>query len=224
MVPASTLSPFDDELIRLAAAGERTQIEQLVACLQPCVQRMVIARLSPKPNQWHAVEEIAQEALVGVTKGLPSLVRCDAVGFRAYVSSIVDHKVADRIRQQSRPGKRTGSFRSLYSTFSGSSSAGGLVAWISDSGDTPLTAADQAEQIESMLRHLGKLKEEYRRVLTYAFFDQLKTAEIAELMGISRPAASMMLLRAVRALRSSMIEADAPAKSGGGGDREPAHA
>ncbi|MFU8829833.1 MAG: sigma-70 family RNA polymerase sigma factor, partial [Phycisphaerales bacterium] len=84
--------------------------------------------------------------------------------------------------------------------------------------------ADQAEQIESMLRHLGKLKEEYRRVLTYAFFDQLKTAEIAESMGISRPAASMMLLRAVRALRSSMTETAAPAQAGGSGDREPAHA
>jgi DNA-directed RNA polymerase specialized sigma24 family protein len=37
-----------------------------------------------------------------------------------------------------------------------------------------------------------------------AFFDQLPAAVIAREMGISRPAASMLLIRAVKALRRSV--------------------
>lgn len=54
---------------------------------------------------------------------------------------------------------------------------------------------------------LGNLKPEHREAITLAFFDQMTTREIAERMGMSRPAASMLLLRAVTALRHRMIVA-----------------
>jgi RNA polymerase sigma factor (sigma-70 family) len=62
-----------------------------------------------------------------------------------------------------------------------------------------------------MMSKIGRLKEEHRQVLTLAFFDQMPTGQIAELLGISRRAASMRLMRAIRALRrditgSSRIE------------------
>lgn len=172
--------------------------------------RMSIARLSPRPNQWHAVEEIVQEALAAASSGLLSLERADGAGFRAYLARIVEHKVADRLRRQARPGRWTGSLRSLQSSGGWATSAGPLAAMLSASGVTPRTAVGQAEQIETMLLHLGRLKDDYRRVLTYAFFDQLKTGEIAARMGLTRPAASMLLLRAVRALRASMEAGDEP--------------
>ena len=51
---------------------------------------------------------------------------------------------------------------------------------------------------------LGGLKSEYREAITLAFFDQMTTHDIGERMELSRPAASMLLLRAVNALRRSM--------------------
>ncbi len=51
---------------------------------------------------------------------------------------------------------------------------------------------------------LGGLKAEYREAITLAFFDQMTTRDIAQRMELSRPAASMLLLRAVKALRRSM--------------------
>ena len=51
---------------------------------------------------------------------------------------------------------------------------------------------------------LGGLKSAYREAITLAFFDQMTTRDIAERMELSRPAASMLLLRAGNALRRSM--------------------
>lgn len=213
---------LNDELVEFAATRGGSYLDRLFAEIEPCVHAMVVARLNPKPNQWHAAEEIAQESLLAFAKSISTLQNRTVSGMRAYISGIVDHKVADRIRQQGRPGKRTGSFRSLHSTVAGSSSPARLIAWLSDSGITPISAVDQSEQISWMLDRMGRLKEEYRRVLTYAFFDQLKTAEIAARMNISRPAASMLLLRAVRSLRADMVETMLDTKDGV--DREPAKA
>ena len=54
------------------------------------------------------------------------------------------------------------------------------------------------------MSELAHLREEYRGAITMAFFDQLSTAQIAEQMGTTRQAASMLLLRAVKALRKRL--------------------
>ena len=51
---------------------------------------------------------------------------------------------------------------------------------------------------------LGQLKAEHREVITLVFFDELNVADAARQMGVSRAAAAMLLLRAVRGLRRQM--------------------
>lgn len=204
MPPDAAEHVICDETVRQAVAGDRAALDRLATQLEPHTHRMVIARLSPQPNQWHAVEEIVQESLAGLVQSITTLERADASGLRAYLGRIVDHKVADRIRKQGRPGRWTGSLRGLHDTGQSLSGSPPLAAWLSATGITPRTAADEREQIEGMLHCLGRLKDEHRLAITYAFFDQLRTAEIAERMGITRAAASMLLLRAIRALRSAM--------------------
>jgi len=199
-----SFSDLQDETVQLAAETGGLHLDRLIEGIEPHVHRMVIGRLNPRPNQLHAAEEVSQEVLIAVASSLPSLQNRSAAGFRAFLSTIVDHKVIDRIRLQSRPGKRTGAIKSIYSTVAGNSSPARLVALLSQTGATPMTEADRAEEVSRMLSCMEDLKPEYRRVLTYAFFDQLRTAEVAECMGISRAAASMLLLRAVRALRAEM--------------------
>jgi DNA-directed RNA polymerase specialized sigma24 family protein len=90
---------------------------------------------------------------------------------------------------------------SLDSTLAEYSSAGPLWQFLSLSGPSPASAAARAEQCSLVFTELGRLKPEHREVITYAFFDQLATAEIADRLNISRPAASMLLIRALESLR-----------------------
>jgi len=172
--------------------------------VSPQVHRMAIARLNPRSHQWHAVDEIVQESLLAVTKGLPTLEQRTVGGFRKFLSRIVENKVIDRIRREGRPGARTGSLQSLNSTVGRLAGAAQFGQFLSASGIGPGTEVAEQEQVQQMLAQLAELKQEHRQVITLAMFDQLKTAQIAERMGISRPAASMLLIRAIDSLRRRM--------------------
>ncbi|TVQ53057.1 MAG: sigma-70 family RNA polymerase sigma factor [Phycisphaerales bacterium] len=205
----ASIDAMTDEDVRRAASGSPHDAERLMQLVTPQVSRMVAARLSPRSNQWHAAEEIVQESLLALTQGLSRLERQDAAGLRAFLSRIVENKVADRLRKQQRkPGAITGGHASLQDAVGRLTQTGRFEHVLQASGVSPRTAAAEAEQVEQMLTALGRLKDEHRRVITFAFFDQLKTAEIAEQMQISRPAASMLLIRAVDALRREMADSD----------------
>jgi RNA polymerase sigma factor (sigma-70 family) len=197
-------SAITDAQIERASAGDSDAMDVLMQQVSPQVYRMAVARLGPRSDQWHAVDEIVQESLLALTAGLPSLERRTVGGFRAYLSRIVENKVVDRIRREGKPGRHTGSLKSLNSTVAHVSSAGQFGQFLSASGLDPRTEVAQQEQVQDMLIHLSQLKPEHQQVITLSLFDQLKTAEIAQRMNISRPAASMLLIRAIDALRRRM--------------------
>ena len=193
------LVALTDELICAAAAGEVRARDGLTAALVLQVRMMVAARLSAQNGQMEDVEDISQAVLVGLVGSLAGLTHRTVGGLKAFLSTIVSRRVADHLRARS--SERAGPRASLDSTVAQLSSAGPLWQFLSLSGTSPLSAADRAEQCSRVLAELGNLKVEHREVITYAFFDQLATAEIAERMEISRPAASMLLIRALNNLR-----------------------
>ena len=216
----ASIDALTDEHVRRAASGSPDDAERLMQMVTPQVSRMVAARLSPRPNQWHAAEEIVQESLIALSQGLGRLQRQDTTGLRAFLSRIVENKVADRLRRQQRkPGAITGGHASLQDAVGRLTQTGRFEHVLQASGVSPRTAAAEAEEVELMLTALGRLKDEHRRVITLAFFDQLKTAEIAEQMQISRPAASMLLIRAVEALRRAMNDSEPGTRAGEAQDR-----
>lgn len=205
-------SDINDSLIQQAASGDQDALNGLIQHVSPQVYRMTVARLSPRQHQWHAVDEIVQESLLALTKGLSGLEHRTVSGLRGYLSRIVENKVVDRIRREGKPGARTGSLQSLHSTVAHVSDAAQFGQLLSASGVGPRTALGEREQVQLLLTELAQLKEEHRQVITLAMFDQLKTAEIAQRMNISRPAASMLLIRAMTALRKRMqcVSGDKP--------------
>ncbi|HPM23384.1 MAG TPA: sigma-70 family RNA polymerase sigma factor, partial [Phycisphaerae bacterium] len=144
--------------------------------------------------------------LLAVLAGLPRLEVRTLAGLRAFVSGVVTRKVADFIRGRGNGHRPERKVRSLDSTIADLSHAGPVWEFLSASGASPHSAVDQAERIARLMSELARLKDSYRQVITLAFFDQLPLSEIAEQMGLSRPAASMLLIRAVQALRQQVAD------------------
>lgn len=190
-----------DDLVAAATGGVAEDVERLFRALGPQVRLMVMARLSATPGSSHALDELTQLTLVALNDGLGRLERPTAAGLKAYLSGIVSRKVADHLRRRGGGDLVGPALPSLDSTVSALSGASPLWQLLSGGGTSPLSAADRSDQFGRLMTELGKLKDDYREVVTLAFFDQLPTREIAERMRMTRPAASMLLLRALRTLR-----------------------
>jgi RNA polymerase sigma factor (sigma-70 family) len=166
---------------------------------------MVAARLSAKPSQAPLVDDVTQQAMTGIAVGLPRLENQTVAGLKAYASVIVARRVADCL-QQMHVGPDGPAVRSLESTVRLTSRNGTLGSLLAASGSTPSRQATRAELLSRVLLELERMRPVYRDVITLAFFDQLTTEQIANRLEISRPAASMLLLRAVRKLRTSLTD------------------
>lgn len=180
-----------------AVGGSEQDRERLISILTPRVRAMVLARLAPAPSQFHVVDDLVQQSLADVSAKLCELRTQTFVALRAFASVIVSRRVADYLREAAKPEGMTLRLSAADSS---------IVEWLSRtlpaSGRSPRSAAARAEEAERMLLELGKLKESQREILTLAFFDQLSLDEISERLGMSRAAASMALVRAIRALRA----------------------
>jgi DNA-directed RNA polymerase specialized sigma24 family protein len=127
-------------------------------------------------------------------------------GLVAFLGGVVRHVVC-RYFSRGIAGSRVGPVvRSLDSTVSELSEAAPLWQFLSQSGTSPPSAAARSEQIAHVLTELGKLKPQHREVITMALFDQRRPSEFAPELGISPAAASMLLLRAIDALRRRLLQ------------------
>ncbi len=193
-----------DDLVAAAVNGTQADATRMLELVSPQVELMVTARLSPTPGRLHDVQEISQLAMVALNRGLPRLRIRTVRGLRAFMSGIVARKVADHLKGRGEgdlPGPRPGSLDTRVSRTSGT---GPLWQLLSASGRSPASEAARGELFERVMIELGQLKPEYHEAITLAFFDQMTTRDIADRLAMSRPAASMLLLRAVNALRRSM--------------------
>jgi len=89
---------LSDEVVARAAGGSQEDLHRLLEALEGQVRLMVAARLSPRPGQYHAAEDLVQQALTAVAEGIGRLEIRTEAGLRASTSRIVVHKVSDFLK------------------------------------------------------------------------------------------------------------------------------
>ena len=193
-----------DEVVRSASQGSAVDRERLLKAFTPEVFAMIAVRFAPTPAQFHAVEELAQESLIALSKGLANLRSPTVDGLHSYASGIVTRKVAGFLKD-AHP-KRSPRMVSLDSSRQHAVIAGPLREILTAGGLTPRSALVKVEEIGRVIEALAQLKSSYREVITLSFFDQLSVEETADRMNLSPSAASMLLMRAMKKLRGFVTD------------------
>jgi tetratricopeptide (TPR) repeat protein len=131
---------LSDEVVQAAVGGSRPALNITLEALARRVPAMVAARLSPTPHQWGAVDDIAQNVLLGLTKALPGLTHPTVAGLRALLSGIVTRQVARFLKRDPGGARVQPSVRSLDSTVASFSHSAAVGELLSGSGPSPHTA------------------------------------------------------------------------------------
>ena len=202
------LETITDEMVQAATQDSAADRERIMEAMASQVRAMITVRLSPTPAQFHAVEDLTQQSLMALSEGLARLGHPTVGVLMSYTSVIVARRVADFLRC-SGPAKGEAlasldSPASLDSSVHDVSDSEPLWQMLSASGLSPRSSLVRAEAVRQVISEVGLLKPAHREVITLAFFDQLQMGEIAERMSVSRPAASMLLIRAVKDLRRTI--------------------
>jgi RNA polymerase sigma factor (sigma-70 family) len=144
------------------------------------------------------VEDLIQEVQVALVPALPRFQGGGALAFRAYLSGIVRHKVFDFLRKD---GRLKDAFPPLVSIPPSTASGVDIFASLQDTITSPASRVARAELFELVVELVGFLPERQREAVIMAFIDGLESKEIGKALEIERPAAAMLVLRAVQNLK-----------------------
>ncbi|MBZ5585089.1 MAG: RNA polymerase sigma factor [Acidobacteriia bacterium] len=182
------------ELLAKAGTGDEEALSLAFERYRGRLAVLVHFKMSPRARQFSDVEDVVQETLLRAFRDLNRFSYRTPGSFLRWLSSIADHVIVDRVRYLGRE-RRAGE----EIPFRSESNPGGPEP--ADSR-TPSRLFAQQEAIEGLLNRLEALPEEYRQAILLAKIEGLSTAEIAERLGKSREAASLLVYRAVKRFRA----------------------
>jgi RNA polymerase sigma-70 factor (ECF subfamily) len=191
-------------LVTAATSGDRGALERLLLAHYDRLELRVRSRLGAEAAGHIGVEDVLQEAFVDVFRGIDRFQPTTEGSFKAWLNSIVEHRLLDTVRRLSRK-KRGGDRQQVTRPASGADSAmADLVALLSDHGITPSGCAARDEAIRAIHVGLAGLPSDQRAVVVHRYIEQQSIESTAAAMQRTPGAVRGLLHRAKQSLRDAM--------------------
>jgi RNA polymerase sigma-70 factor (ECF subfamily) len=195
-------SPQTQELLDQARQGNTRAADQLLAQHREPVRRMIDLRLDPAIAARVDASDVVQEVLLEASRRLDGYLREPSMPFHLWLRHIAKDHIIDAHRRH-RQAQRRGVDREqpvVPAAFADHSSIE-LAAQFIDQELTPASAAMQQELQRRLHLAIAELDEDDREIVLMRHFEQLSNQDVAALLDLTEPAASMRHLRALRRLR-----------------------
>jgi RNA polymerase sigma-70 factor (ECF subfamily) len=191
------------EYLRRAAAGDEEALRALFGLHRDRLKRMVHLRLSRRLAGRVDDSDVVQEAFVEVSRNLAEYAREPKLPLFLWMRHLTALKLTEVHRRhlgtQLRDADREVTLHRGGLPLADSVS---LAAQLLGTITTPSQAAIKAETRLLVQEALNGMDAVDREVLALKHFEQLSTAEIAEVLGLSKAGAGSRYLRAIKRLRS----------------------
>ena len=196
------VSSQDNEQLQRAAGGDQEALRALLAQHHDRLKRMVHLRLSRRLAARVDDSDVLQEAYIEVARRLNEYVKEPSLPFFLWLRHMTGLKLAEVHRRhlgtQLRDVDREVTLqRAGLPLVDSISLADQLLGTLT----TPSQAAIKAETRLLVQEALNSMDPIDREVLALKHFEQLSTAEIAQVLGLSRAGAGSRYLRAIKRLR-----------------------
>lgn len=205
--------PSDDQTDTLLAAardGDADAVNRLLEKHRDPVRRLVEMRLDRKVRRRVDVSDVVQEVMIDANARLQKYLDNPAMAFHLWVRQIASDRIIDTYRRHRASAKRNMD-REQSMTVPGRAdqSTRELAAAILDPELTPAAAATHREIAQQIERVIDRLNDQDREVILMRHYEHLSNQEVAAVLGLTSPAASMRYLRAIRRMRDLIDTSDA---------------
>jgi RNA polymerase sigma-70 factor (ECF subfamily) len=198
----STGSDEEPDLLRRAADGDQEALRAVFEGYRDRLKRMVHLRLSSRLAGRVDDSDVVQEAMLDVSKRLDEYLKEPKTSFFLWLRNVTALKLAEvhcrHLGTQLRDADREVTLHRGGLPMADSVS---LAAQLLGKLTAPSQAAIKAETRILVQEALNSMDPIDREVLALKHFEQLSTAEIAEVLGLSKAGAGSRYLRAIKRLR-----------------------
>lgn len=196
-----------DELMRLAAAGDRRAQADLLARYRAQLRRMIEMRLDRRLTARADPSDIVQETMKTAIQRLPEYFADPQIAFYPWLRRIAADRLADAYRMHVAAERRSVLKEHPWVPDINDESVSELSYKICTSSILPARRAMLAELQARMMAALQQLKPHDREILVLRYLEQLGVEEIAGELGISETAVTSRHLRALQRLRRLLGDA-----------------
>ncbi len=194
-------SDATQQLLHAARDGDSAAVSELLERHRDSLRRMVQARLDRAVARRVDASDVVQDVLLEAHGRLTEYLRSGSMPFHLWLRHLAKDRMID-VHRRHRAQRRSVTREQTAQQSADVSSAFDLFAQISDRELTPAAASIRKEIEQRFLEALQQLDETDREILLMRHCEQLGNSEVAELLGLSQPAAGMRYLRALRRLRT----------------------
>ncbi len=195
-------SDLTDELLLAAKQGNDQAVNRLLEKHRGPVRRLVQMRLDRKVQRRVDVSDVVQEVLVEASGRLQKYLADPGMAFHLWLRQIAWDHIIDTYRRHRVSAKRNmDREQSMSAPVGNEQSTGELVIQLCDPAMTPAAAAMQHEIAVRVEAAIERLNDQDREIVIMRHYEHLSNLEIAEVLKLNPPAASMRYLRAIRRLR-----------------------
>ncbi|MCM2371017.1 sigma-70 family RNA polymerase sigma factor [Aporhodopirellula aestuarii] len=200
-----------DVLIQAAQKGDPDAVNQLLDRHREGIRRLVEMRLDRKVQQRIDVSDVVQEVLVEASGRMAKYLDDPVMAFHLWLRQIAWDQIIDTYRRHRVSAKRNmDREQPMHAGGNGGvdESSVDLAIQLCDPAMTPAAVATQREIATRVETAIERLDDADREVIMMRHYEHLTNLEIAEVLGLQPPAASMRYLRAMRRLRTMLEQED----------------
>ena len=182
--------------------GDKAAINGLLSRHREAIKRMIDRRMDRVVQHRVDASDIVQDVMLEANRRLGDYLANPTMPFQLWLRHMARDRLIDAHRRHRVAANRSVDREvSLPAGGTGDRSAADVVAGITDRELTPAAAATWHELERRFAAAVEQLEEDDRQIVLLRHFEHLSTADAAAALGLSKPAAGMRYLRAMRRLR-----------------------
>jgi RNA polymerase sigma-70 factor (ECF subfamily) len=166
---------------------------------------LVELRLDRKVQRRVDVSDVVQDVMIEASGRLEKYLDDPVMAFHLWLRQIAWDRIIDTYRRHRVSAKRNmDREQPMVAPAGADHSTMELAVQLCDPGMTPAAAATARELATRVEAVIQQLDEQDRDIILMRHYEHLSNVEIAKVLGLNPPAASMRYLRAIRRLRELM--------------------
>jgi RNA polymerase sigma-70 factor, ECF subfamily len=198
--------PQIDALIEQAREGDAAARQRLLEGCRARLRRIVAVRLDRRLAARVDASDVVQEALADASQRLDDYLLSRPLPFFAWLRQIAWDRLVELHRRHVHAERRSVIREEGPAMKLSAESALHLAERLIGSGTSPSGRLMREELRDRVRSTLARLSEREREVLVMRHLEQLSTAEVASVLGISEGAVKLRLLRALERLRGRLAD------------------